>query len=106
MTEAEYDRAVTGSIRSLSGQFVTGGAVLQGMQINDMYHRPDDYYVRLPSLYRAQTREGVTSAIAKAINPRRFVWVVVGDAAKVKPQLDPLGLPVEVVPAAALAGGL
>jgi hypothetical protein len=29
------------------------------------------------------------------------VWVVVGDAASVKPQLDALGLPVEVVKAPA-----
>jgi ribose 5-phosphate isomerase len=28
-------------------------------------------------------------------------WVVVGDAAKVRAQLDPLGLPVSVVPATA-----
>jgi ribose 5-phosphate isomerase len=28
---------------------------------------------------------------------------VVGDAAKVKPQLDTLGLPVEVIPASAVA---
>ena len=32
-------------------------------------------------------------------------WVVVGDAKVVRPQLDTLGLPVEVIPAAAVAGG-
>ena len=31
------------------------------------------------------------------IDPSKFVWVVVGDAAKVRPQLDKLGLPIEVV---------
>ena len=31
------------------------------------------------------------------INPNNFVWVVVGDAARVRSQLDSLGLPVEVV---------
>ena len=31
------------------------------------------------------------------INPNNFVWVVVGDASRVRPQLDALGLPVEVM---------
>ena len=36
-------------------------------------------------------------AAARAIvKDSDFVWVVVGDAAAVKPQLDKLGLPVEV----------
>jgi hypothetical protein len=29
------------------------------------------------------------------INPNNFVWVVVGDAAVVRPQLQSLGLPIE-----------
>jgi hypothetical protein len=29
------------------------------------------------------------------VNPDGFVWVVVGDAAKVKPQLEKLGIPVQ-----------
>ena len=38
---------------------------------------------------------GIKAARA-AIDPSRFVWVVVGDAAVVQPQLEALGLPVEV----------
>ena len=38
------------------------------------------------------------------MNPKSFVWVVVGDAKTVKPQLDTLGLPVEVIePSAVVA---
>ena len=36
------------------------------------------------------------AAAQAALDPSRFVWVVVGDASVVKPQLDALGLPVEV----------
>jgi ribose 5-phosphate isomerase len=35
------------------------------------------------------------------VNPDKFTWVVVGDAAKVKPQLEALGLPIEMVTEAA-----
>ena len=52
------------------------------------------------------------AAARAALNPKNFVWVVVGDAKTVRPQLDSLGLPVEVMsltpaasaPAAAAAG--
>jgi zinc protease len=35
------------------------------------------------------------------IDPAKITWLVVGDAAKVKPQLEALGLPIEMVGEAA-----
>ena len=43
------------------------------------------------------------AAARAAIDPARFIWIVVGDAAKVRGQLDSIGLPVEVIPAASVA---
>jgi ribose 5-phosphate isomerase len=43
------------------------------------------------------TPADLDAAARKVIDPKALVWVVVGDAAKVRPQLDGLGLPVEVV---------
>jgi predicted Zn-dependent peptidase len=74
------------------------------MQTNDMLHRPDNYYATIAEKYRTMTPAQLDAAARGALDPKRFVWVVVGDAAKVKPQLDSLGLPVEVIPAAAPAG--
>ena len=45
----------------------------------------------------------VVAAVLRHSNRRGPVWVVVGDARTVRPQLDSLGLPVEVVPAQAVA---
>ena len=104
MSTVEFDRAVTGSIRQLPGSFETSDDVLGAMQRNDLYRRPDDYYARITARYRALTQPQLTTAINGAIDPSRAVWVVVGDAKTVKPQLDSLGLPVEVVTAASLAG--
>jgi ribose 5-phosphate isomerase len=33
------------------------------------------------------------------LDPKAFVWIVAGDAAKVRPQLEKLGMPIEVVEA-------
>ena len=64
-----------------------------------MFHRPDNYYETLPVKYRALSTGGVDQALRSAIDPNGFTFVVVGDAAKVRPQLDKLGIPVQVVEA-------
>ncbi|THD35599.1 MAG: insulinase family protein [Sphingomonas sp.] len=102
MTQVEYDRAIAGAIRSLPGSFETSRAVLGAMQSNVLFKRPDDYYATIAARYRALTLPQLRSVIAQSIDPKKIVWVVVGDAKTVRPQLDKIGLPVEVVPAASL----
>jgi predicted Zn-dependent peptidase len=99
ITEEEFERTINGAIRELAGSFETAGDVLGGMQRNDLYRRSDDYYDTIAQKYRAMTRPQLDAAARATLDPNKFVWVVVGDASKVKPQLDTLGLPVEVVPA-------
>ncbi|MBX7459463.1 M16 family metallopeptidase [Qipengyuania huizhouensis] len=97
VTEAELTRIVAAQIGELPGQFETSGAVLSAMQNNALYGRPDNYYELLADRYRAQTGASLDAAARAAIDPDRFVWVVVGDAEQVEPQLESLGLDVEVV---------
>jgi predicted Zn-dependent peptidase len=96
ITPAERERTINGFVRELPGSFETASDVLGGMQNNVLYGRPDDYYDTVASRYRALTAEQMDKVIRSAIDPAKFVWVVVGDAKTVKPQLDRLGLPVEV----------
>jgi predicted Zn-dependent peptidase len=102
MTQAERDTTVQRSIRSLPGSFETGDALLGGMQRNDMLKRPDDYYNHLADQYRALTVNDINAAAQAQIRPKDLTWVIVGDAAQVKPQLDALGLPVEMAKAPAV----
>jgi predicted Zn-dependent peptidase len=99
MTQQEFDRTITGETRELTGQFETSSAVLNAMISNDLLKRPDDYNARLTEKYRGFTLDQLNAAARKALRPDRFVYVVVGDAKLVRPQLDSLGLPVEVMPA-------
>lgn len=96
ITPEERERTIDGFVRELPGSFETGSDVLGGMQNNVLYGRPDDYYDTVASRYRALTVPEMDKAIRSALDPSKFVWVVVGDAKQVKPQLDRLGLPVEV----------
>ena len=96
VTEEELTRNVAAEIGELPGSFETSPSVLGAMQSNALYGRPDNYYETLVDRYEAQTRESLDAAARSAIDVDDFVWVVVGDAAKVAPQLEQLGLPVEV----------
>ena len=99
VTAEELSRAVSNNVQALPGRFETSGAVLSAMMSNDLYGRPDNYFELLGDRYRGLTRTAADQALRSALDPKGFVWVVVGDAAKVKPQLDKLGMPVEVMAA-------
>jgi predicted Zn-dependent peptidase len=96
VTEEELARAVSNNVQALPGRFETSSAVLTAMMTNDLFGRPDNYYELLGDRYRGLTRSGADQALRSALDRNGFVWVVVGDAAKVKPQLDKLGMPVEI----------
>ncbi len=102
LTTSEFDRAIDGAIRELSGRFEEGSSVLSAMMANDRFRRPDDYYATIADRYRAMTHRDLAAALRPVLDPARMIWVVVGDAAKVRPQLDQLGLPVDVVAATAV----
>jgi predicted Zn-dependent peptidase len=97
VTAEELQRTVNGSVRELPGSFETSGDVLGGLRAIVKYGRADDYYEKLPATYEAMTTAEVDAAARKALSTDGLVYVVVGDAATVKPQLDGLGLPVETV---------
>jgi predicted Zn-dependent peptidase len=96
-TPEETALATQGSARELPGAFETAGAVLDGIAKIETYKRPDTYFETLPTRYRTMTPADLDAAARSMIDPAKLVWVVVGDAAKVRPQLDGLDLPVEVV---------
>jgi zinc protease len=95
-TAAERDQTVNSQILSLPGSFETSSDLLAAMMRNTMLGRPDDYYATLPAQYRAMTAADLDAAARASIHPDRLIWVVIGDAKLVKPQLDGIGLPVEM----------
>lgn len=99
VSEAEHVRTINGNIRQLPGSFETAGAVLGALRSNQLYRRPDNYWESVASRYRGMSAASMDTAARAVIDPSRFVWVVVGDASVVRPQLQGLGLDVEVIPA-------
>ncbi len=97
--DEELTRTIARSINELPGRFEGSDDVLNAMMTMDLLGRPDNYYETLAPEYRAQTAASLDQAARGAIDPKGFTWIVVGDAAKVRPQLEKLGLPIEQVDA-------
>jgi zinc protease len=97
ITEEERGRILSGNIRELPGRFETSSAVLNAMISNDQFKRPADYYTKIAGKYRAMTANEMDQSIRKMLKADQFLWVVVGDAKKVKPQLEKIGLPIETI---------
>lgn len=96
VTEEELTRLINGNVRELPGQFETSGDVLGGIVEIVTYGRPDDYYETLSGRYSALTSAEIDAKAVETLEGSDLVFVVVGDADVVQPQLETLGLPIEV----------
>jgi predicted Zn-dependent peptidase len=94
---AELTRVIAGNTGQLAGQFETSPAVLSALRSNALYRRPDNYWEAIAGRYRGMTAQVLDQRACATLNPDNFVWLVVGDAARVRPQLEQLGLPIEVM---------
>jgi zinc protease len=103
VTPAELTRTINGAVRELPGSFETSAAVLGQMQADALYGRPFDYAETVAARYQALTAAQLDATAKAAVNPNGFLWLVVGDKAKVLPQLEKLGLPIETIDLAAPA---
>jgi predicted Zn-dependent peptidase len=97
VTDEELGRLVSNNVNTLPGRFETSTAVLNAMISNSLLGRPDDYQEQLATRYRGLTQASIDQALRGAIDPRGFSWVVVGEAAKVRPQLEKLGMPIQEI---------
>ncbi|WP_251567031.1 pitrilysin family protein [Erythrobacter sp. 3-20A1M] len=95
VTAEELTRLVNGSVRELPGQFETSRDVLGGIANIVEYDRPDDYYETLAAKYQGLQASQLDELAAADFLGNDLVFVVVGDAEKVRPQLEKIGLPIE-----------
>jgi predicted Zn-dependent peptidase len=96
VTKEELSRAIASNTLSLPGTFETAGSVLSALQANSNLGRPDEYWTAYPGRVRALGQADITNAARTRLDPDKLIWVVVGDAKVVEPQLGKLGMPVEI----------
>lgn len=100
--ETELQRVTEGNIRGLPNSFQTNGQVLGVLLENEHLGRPDDYYERLPEIYRAIDAGAIDAAARQYLQPENLTIVVVGDRQQIDEQLATLGMEIEYLEASEL----
>ncbi|MEM8770203.1 MAG: pitrilysin family protein [Pseudomonadota bacterium] len=96
-TSEELERVKLDNIRSLPGQYETSGAVLGSLLSSDRYGRPLNYPETLPEKYRSLSPADIAAAADQVLSPDNMVWVIIGDAEKIRAEVEAAGIgPVEV----------
>ena len=95
VSDEELIRTVNGNVRELPGSFETIGDIMNGVENIVIYGRKADYYETLADIYRSMSAAEIDAAARKVLSVDDLVYVVVGDAEIVKPQLDLLELSVD-----------
>lgn len=96
-TQQELARVKLDNVRSLPGQFETSGAVLGSLLSSSRYGRPLNYPETLPEQYEALSIADIEAAAKEVLNPDQMVWVIIGDAEKIRAEVEAAGVgPVEI----------
>ena len=101
VTAEELEKTIKGNVLELPGSYEQSSAVLGQMQSDRLNKRPFDYAETVAAKYTALTAKALNDEMRAKVDPSKITWLVVGDAAKVKPQLEALGLPIEMMTEAA-----
>jgi zinc protease len=92
LTAEEVSRAKDQQTRTLAGRWETGSAVAESLREIVTYGLPADYYERYAERVAAVTPAAVTGTTSRLLQPGRMVWVVVGDRAKIEPEIRGLNI--------------
>ena len=86
LTKAQKDETL-----ALPGRWETIDAVGYSIGTIVSFGLPDNYYRSYPDKVRSLSMDDLAKAARKVVHPDQLVWVVVGDRAKVEPDLRRLG---------------
>ena len=91
-TADELQRVKLDNVRSLPGQFETSGAVLGSVLSSLRFGRPLNYPETLPGKYGALSTADANAAAREVIHPDQLIWVIIGDAAKIRAEVEAAGI--------------
>ncbi|WP_370468214.1 M16 family metallopeptidase [Parvularcula maris] len=102
-TREELERVVLDNVRSLPGQYETSGSVLGSLLSSGRYGREYNYPETLPASYRNLSTADITAAAKEVLKPEQLIWLIVGDAEKIRDEVEAAGIgDVEVIDASDL----
>lgn len=94
LTEKEIQFFRDFRTRSFKGSFERPGTILDELATEWLTGLPSDWLSRYVPAVTAVTAESANQALRARINLDKIAWVVVGDATKIRPSLEAIGLPI------------
>ena len=96
-TNEELTRIKLDEVRSLPGSYEKASDVLGSLLSSTRFDRPLNYPETLPAKYDALTVADTNAAAAEVINADKLIWVIIGDAEKIRAEVEAAGVgPIEV----------
>ncbi len=92
ITADELAMAKGNMTQSLPGEWETSGAVSQSISEMVSFGLPADYYDTFAGKVKAIVLNDANAAATEVVRPNNFVWVVVGDRAKIEKGIRDLNL--------------
>jgi zinc protease len=92
VTPEELTRVIRSNAYSLPGRYETSRSVMQALQDNQRFGRPDDYVAGLGERFGQVDLDQIRAAATQVLRPDRLTWVVVGDRREIEAGLRELDL--------------
>lgn len=91
-TDSELDLVKRNSIRALPGRYETNNALLGSIGALVEYDMPESYLYDYGERIEKLTLPDMHNSAKQYLTPENFTWVVAGDVAQIRPQIEKLGL--------------
>ena len=98
VTEAELTAVKANLIQGMAGGWETNAAVMGELTRMVVYGQPENYYADYAARVNATTTASAAAVARTVVGSGPTTWVIVGDAAEMKPKIEALNIgPVQVV---------
>ena len=94
LTDEELAYFKSSEINGFPGEFEQPAKILGELEAIWRYGLRPDWTETFTTNIQAVSAGAANAALAKHLSPERVRWLVVGDAAVIRPELDALGLPI------------
>jgi zinc protease len=91
ITEDELGTAQKNKTLKLPGTWETNDKVSDSISEIVRFGLPEDYFTTYPDKVRSLSVDDLVKAAKAVVHPDQLVWVVVGDRAKIEPEIRSLG---------------
>ncbi len=93
----EFSEIQSSMLGTAASAYEDPNSVMGGLLTATEQDRPDNYPAGMGKRFRDTTLTDANALLRKNLNVDKCIWVIAGNAALIRPQIEKLGLPIKVV---------